>query len=70
MKNEDVGLNRLRKTGEHMKVNKKTLKIWEENFKKGYRFFQPHNSKALNQTPRTEREAHAQRNILRLIQQS
>ena len=53
-----------------MKVSKKTMQIWEENLKKGWRFFQPNNAKSLNQTPRTEREANAQRNILRLIQQS
>lgn len=38
-----------------MNVNKKTVKIWEKNFKQGYRFFQPHN--AIKLTPRTLREA-------------
>ena len=51
-----------------MKISKKTMQIWEDNLKKGWRFFQPHNAKQA--TPRTEREADAQRNLLRFIQQS
>lgn len=38
-----------------MNVNKRTIKIWEKNLKKHYRFFQPHN--AHTPIPRTMREA-------------
>lgn len=44
-----------------MNVSKKTIKIWEKNLKKGYRFFQPHNATQL--TPRTLREAYAYKNL-------
>ena len=37
-----------------MKVDKRTLKIWEKNRKEGWRFFEPHN--ATQTTPRTEHE--------------
>jgi hypothetical protein len=56
MKNENKELDRLRKIGESMNVNKKTIKIWEKNLKQGYRFFQPHN--AYKPLPRTLREAY------------
>lgn len=55
MKVDEKELNRLRKIGENMNVSKKTIKIWEKNLKKHYRFFQPHN--AHTPTPRTMREA-------------
>ena len=56
MKVDAKELNRLRKIGESMNVNKKTIKIWEKNLKKhNYRFFQPHN--AHTAIPRTMREA-------------
>jgi hypothetical protein len=54
-KQEKKELNNLRKIGESMNVNKKTIKIWEKNLKQGYRFFQPHN--AYKPLPRTLREA-------------
>ena len=44
-----------------MNVSKKTMRIWEKNLKKGYRFFQPHN--AIQLTPRTTREADAYQNL-------
>jgi hypothetical protein len=55
-KQEKKELNNLRKIGESMNVNKKTIKIWEKNLKQGYRFFQPHN--AYKPLPRTLREAY------------
>ena len=55
MKVDAKELNRLRKIGESMNVSKKTIKIWEKNLKKHYRFFQPHN--AHTPIPRTMREA-------------
>ena len=68
MKNDKKELNKLRKIGESMNVNEKTIKIWEKNLKQGYRFFQPHNATQL--TPRTLREADAQKNIIRLLQRT
>lgn len=61
MKIDAKELNRLRKIGESMNVSKKTMRIWEKNLKKGYRFFQPHN--AIQLTPRTTREADAYQNL-------
>jgi len=55
MKVDEKELNRLRKIGENMNVNKRTVKIWEKNLKQNYRFFQPNN--AFTPTPRTMREA-------------
>lgn len=47
-----------------MKISKKTMQIWEENLKKGYRFFQPNN--AYQPTPRTEREYMMYRNLRKI----
>jgi hypothetical protein len=65
MKNEKLELDRLKKKGKRMKINKKTLSIWKKNLKKGYRFFEPHN--AVDLAPRTEREALMKLHLRKLI---
>jgi len=68
MKNDEKELNKLERIGENMNVSKKTIEIWKNNLKKGYRFFQPNTANQL--TPRTLREADAQKNIIRLLQRT